>query len=96
MIQPGHVLYIYKNFANDPYFSTSLIAHIISRVSFNCDTAFLYITSYSPDTIVLGANQNKKDFLVDKAKEEGIKVVKRHTGGLGYLLQKMIFYTIYQ
>ena len=88
MIRDGITLQIYSWFGMDPMLNTALLSNFISEITKKKDSAKLFVLSYDPDTIILGNMQNKKDFRIDKAQKDGVKLVRRHTGGTGVYTTK--------
>lgn len=62
--------------------------------NFNSNIAVLRIYKWNPYCISLGANQSFDEILIDKAKKDGIDVVKRPTGGRAILHSEELTYSV--
>lgn len=62
--------------------------------NFNSNNPILRIYRWNPYCISLGANQSFDEIFIDKAKEDGIDVVKRPTGGRAILHSEELTYSV--
>lgn len=83
MIKSSTVFRFYICFNTDAPTNVAIADRLNSMAARGQDEACVICMSYDPSTIILGSSQNKKDFDLRRAQEDGIKVVKRLTGGTG-------------
>lgn len=83
MISEHTNITFYESFVTDPSENMALLDQLNSFTGKHQNCAFVVCMSYSPDTLIVGRSQNTKDFDIRKAREDGVRVVRRLTGGTG-------------
>ena len=93
MKKPG-TLHIIDFTSRDGWFNMALDYHLFSLCESGCDDAFLRLYTWEPPALSLGFHEPERIVAAGAAREDGIDIVRRPTGGRVVLHKNDLTYTV--
>ncbi len=80
--------------SRDGWFNMALDYHLFCLCESGCDDAFLRFYTWKPPALSLGFHEPERIIAAERAREDGIDVVRRPTGGRVVLHKNDLTYTV--